>query len=180
VLWGKDLFAGLAPSREAMLTRLRQILLNFTLRTRERYALVSLRPEQLVSAVADARDRCARPRRSSSSSKAIRPPRPKEALEKAAAEIDATKFTEALAEPFAGTRGGIARARSGAAAPSLARSSSSRRPWASARGGSDVPLQPCPGPQLLGFFVGAWIGQPSPRATGLLVRGARAAAGGRP
>ena len=97
VLWGKDLFAGLAPSREAMLTRLRQILLNFTLRMRERYALVSLRPEQLASAVADA----AGPLRSAAALilelEGHAAASPKEALEKVAAEIDATKFTDALA-----------------------------------------------------------------------------------
>ena len=54
VLWGSDPFQGLQPSRGAMLTRLRQILMNFILRTRERYALVSLREEQLARVVADA------------------------------------------------------------------------------------------------------------------------------
>ena len=54
VLHGPDLFATLEPSREAMLVRLRQVLLNFILRTRERYALVSLRDEQLAPLVADA------------------------------------------------------------------------------------------------------------------------------
>lgn len=54
LIWGKDPFAGLAPSRPAMLTRLNQILLNFILRTRERYAIVSLREEQLALVIADA------------------------------------------------------------------------------------------------------------------------------
>lgn len=54
LLFGPELFAGFAPSRAALLTRLRQILLNFVLRTRERYALVSLREEQLATLVADA------------------------------------------------------------------------------------------------------------------------------
>lgn len=54
VLHGRELFAALAPSRAAMLARLRQILLNFVLRSRERYALVSLREEQLALLVADA------------------------------------------------------------------------------------------------------------------------------
>jgi predicted nucleotidyltransferase len=54
VLHGRDPFAALVPSREAMRVRLRQVLLNFILRTRERYALVSLREEQLAPLVADA------------------------------------------------------------------------------------------------------------------------------
>ena len=53
VLLGPDLFATLQPTRTAMLVRLRQVLLNFILRTRERYALVSLRDEQLAAVVAD-------------------------------------------------------------------------------------------------------------------------------
>jgi predicted nucleotidyltransferase len=54
VLFGRELFAALAPSRAAMVTRLHQILLNFVLRSRERYALTSLREEQLAVLVADA------------------------------------------------------------------------------------------------------------------------------
>ncbi len=54
VLHGPDLFATLQPTRSAMLLRLRQVLLNFILRTRERYARVSLRDEQLAPLVADA------------------------------------------------------------------------------------------------------------------------------
>ncbi len=54
VVFGSDPFAGLSPSRASMLVRLRQILLNFTLRMRERYVLVSLREEQLAPLVADA------------------------------------------------------------------------------------------------------------------------------
>jgi predicted nucleotidyltransferase len=53
VLHGPDLFATLEPTRAAMIIRLRQVLLNFILRTRERYALVSLRDEQLAAVVAD-------------------------------------------------------------------------------------------------------------------------------
>jgi predicted nucleotidyltransferase len=53
VLAGKDVLAGLAPSRESMRMRLRQILLNYILRTRERYVLTSLRDEQNAALVAD-------------------------------------------------------------------------------------------------------------------------------
>lgn len=54
ILHGRELFSALTPSRAAMLTRLRQILLNFVLRSRERYAMASLREEQLALLVADA------------------------------------------------------------------------------------------------------------------------------
>lgn len=54
VLHGPDPFASLEVPREATLQRLRQALLNLVLRLRERYALVSLREEQLVPLIADA------------------------------------------------------------------------------------------------------------------------------
>lgn len=96
VLAGKDPFSALAPSRGAMLVRLKQILLNFVLRARERYALVSLREEQLASVVADA----AGPLRSAAAlilSLEGRPASsPKEALESLASEIDAAKWRAAL------------------------------------------------------------------------------------
>jgi predicted nucleotidyltransferase len=54
VLFGDDLFARLEPSREAQVARLTQLLINLSLRLRTRYALVSLREEQLPLVVADA------------------------------------------------------------------------------------------------------------------------------
>jgi predicted nucleotidyltransferase len=96
LIHGKDLFAGLTPSRGAMLVRLRQILLNFILRTRERYALVSLREEQLGSVIADA----AGPLRSAAAlilALEGRPAEsPKAALEVLANELD-PKYGAALA-----------------------------------------------------------------------------------
>jgi predicted nucleotidyltransferase len=59
VLAGRDVMAALRPTRQAMRHRLQQILLNFTLRTRERYALQSLREEQVPRLLAD----CAAPLR---------------------------------------------------------------------------------------------------------------------
>lgn len=53
VLWGLDPLQGLEVSREAALARLRQSLLNLVLRMRERYALVSLREEQLTAVIAE-------------------------------------------------------------------------------------------------------------------------------
>ena len=53
VLLGNDPFASLRTSREAMLRRLRQVLLNQQVRMRERYMLLSLNEEQLAGAIAD-------------------------------------------------------------------------------------------------------------------------------
>jgi len=53
VLFGDPPFAGVSIPREATIRRLRQVLLNLRLRLRERYALVSLREEQLASIIAD-------------------------------------------------------------------------------------------------------------------------------
>ena len=54
VLWGRDPFAGLTPSRAALIGRINQVLLNLTLRLRAAYVERSLREEQLVVVVADA------------------------------------------------------------------------------------------------------------------------------
>lgn len=54
LLHGLDLVTGLNPSRAARKMRLRQELLNLTLRLRERYATTSLREEQLTGAIIDA------------------------------------------------------------------------------------------------------------------------------
>lgn len=53
VLYGDDVVTSLAISRTEKIHRLRQILLNLSLRLRERYASVSLREEQLASVIAD-------------------------------------------------------------------------------------------------------------------------------
>ncbi|MHB8881157.1 MAG: hypothetical protein ACYC69_06560 [Thermodesulfovibrionales bacterium] len=53
VLMGPDPFENLVIPPEAMLHRTRQVLLNLILRMRERYALVSLREEQLALVIAD-------------------------------------------------------------------------------------------------------------------------------
>lgn len=54
VLYGEDLVARLAIPREALVARLRQVLLNLTIRLRETYVGRSLREEQCAIAVADA------------------------------------------------------------------------------------------------------------------------------
>jgi len=53
VLFGPDPFAALVIPPEAVRRRTLQVLLNLMLRMRERYALVSLREEQLTHVVAD-------------------------------------------------------------------------------------------------------------------------------
>jgi len=54
ILWGDDLLSALRPSRAAMKTRLTQMLLNLTLRLRERYAAEGPHEEQIALAVAEA------------------------------------------------------------------------------------------------------------------------------
>ena len=54
LLHGTDPFAAIQPSRAAEITRLRQVLLNLSLRLRQQYVLSSLREEQIALIVADA------------------------------------------------------------------------------------------------------------------------------
>ena len=53
ILFGTDPFANLVIQPESIRRRTRQVLLNLILRMRERYALVSLREEQLALVIAD-------------------------------------------------------------------------------------------------------------------------------
>jgi predicted nucleotidyltransferase len=88
VLLGSDPFANLALPRDALIRRLKQVLLNLQLRLRERYVLLSLREEQLALAIADA----AGPLRASAASllhlEGHDAPAPKEALERVVKEMD--------------------------------------------------------------------------------------------
>lgn len=54
VLFGADVIAGLDVSREAKIHRLRQVLMNLTLRLRQQYMANSLREERLAAVLADA------------------------------------------------------------------------------------------------------------------------------
>ncbi len=96
VLLGPDLFSAFAPTRDSMLRRLRQILLNFVLRTRERYALSGLREEQLALLVADA----AAPLRSAAAMilelEGRAADSPRAALEALAGELDPAAWRNAL------------------------------------------------------------------------------------
>ena len=50
---GADVFAGHQPSREAIVLRTRQVLLNLDLRLRERFAMDAGRPDRLLRALED-------------------------------------------------------------------------------------------------------------------------------
>ncbi len=96
VLAGQDVIARLRPTREAMIERLRQVLLNFILRTRDRYVLAGPREEQLSAIVADA----AGPLRSAAALllnlKGRTVESPKAALEIVATELDASAWQRPL------------------------------------------------------------------------------------
>jgi predicted nucleotidyltransferase len=53
VLYGRDCFGDAKPSRQATILRLRQVLLNLTLRLRESFAERVSQPDRLAGAVAD-------------------------------------------------------------------------------------------------------------------------------
>jgi hypothetical protein len=96
VLHGTDPFANLNPPREALIRRLKQVLLNLQLRLRERYVLLSLREEQLALVIADA----AGPLRSIAASllhlEGIGAFPPKESLEKIVQDLGNANLSAAL------------------------------------------------------------------------------------
>ncbi|MBL8514558.1 MAG: nucleotidyltransferase domain-containing protein, partial [Betaproteobacteria bacterium] len=53
VLFGEDPFTGITMPRDALIRRLKQVLLNMQIRARERYMMLSPREEQLVRHIAD-------------------------------------------------------------------------------------------------------------------------------
>jgi len=98
VLFGSAPFAHLDMPREALVRRLKQVLLNLQLRLRERYVLLSLREEQLALVIADA----AGPLRASAASLLHLEGRqalpPKEALEAVVREMNDAGLIAALHE----------------------------------------------------------------------------------
>ena len=96
VLFGVDAMASLASSRAAKVRRLRQVLMNFVLRFRERYTSLSLREEQLARIVADA----AGPLRSAAATllelEGGSVTSPKAALEQVAGTMEGTGWNQAL------------------------------------------------------------------------------------
>ena len=98
ILYGTDPFIGLSLSRAAEITRLRQVLLNLTLRLREAYVLRSLREEQLALVIADS----AGPLRASTATILELEGRPaasaKEALEQLAATSADAEWQDTLAK----------------------------------------------------------------------------------
>lgn len=97
VLHGRDPFDGIALPRDALVRRLRQVLLNLQIRARERYLVLSLREEQLARHIADS----AGPLRSAAASLLQLEGRPaanpKAALEAFVAGLGDPALAEALA-----------------------------------------------------------------------------------
>jgi hypothetical protein len=87
VLYGEDPFAGLSITRENSIFRLKQILLNLSLRLRESYISRGLREEQLVAGIAEA----AGPLRSCAATllelEGVASPSPKEALKQLSSSL---------------------------------------------------------------------------------------------
>jgi len=96
ILYGQDLLSGLASSRVAKLRTLRQILLNLSMRLRERYMATSLREEQLAIVIAET----ASPLRSAAAAildlEGRSAPSPKEALETIAGRFEGCDCNEVL------------------------------------------------------------------------------------
>lgn len=97
ILWGSNPFASLVIDEADLRRRLREILLNLAIRLRERYALVSLREEQLGNILAEASGplRAAAAALLNLQGKTAAAPR--EALETVAAATQERAFTEAVA-----------------------------------------------------------------------------------
>jgi predicted nucleotidyltransferase len=96
LLYGPDPFAGVSIPRSVSIARLKQVLLNLTLRLRESYVLRSLREEQLALVVAD----MAGPLRSCAATLLElegQPARsPKEALERVVTSLSEPRWEEVL------------------------------------------------------------------------------------
>ena len=97
VLFGNDPFANVRIPREHAIGRLKQVLVNLHLRLRERYAMTSLREEQLARVIAD----MAGPVRAAAASilnlEGQHEIHPKEALDALAHRLDAKRFNPLLA-----------------------------------------------------------------------------------
>jgi predicted nucleotidyltransferase len=97
VVYGPDPFAAVSVPRGAIITRLKQVLLNLTLRMRELYVLRSLREEQLVLVIAD----MAGPLRSCAATlhelEGQPTTSPKEALAQLASSLSLSEWQETLA-----------------------------------------------------------------------------------
>jgi predicted nucleotidyltransferase len=98
IVHGRDPFANLVLPRDALIRRLKQVLLNLQVRLRERYVLLSLREEQLALVIADA----AGPMRSSAASllhlEGHDAATPREALERVVNEMNDAGLGAALHE----------------------------------------------------------------------------------
>lgn len=97
ILHGPDLLKELVIDEAELKRRLREVLLNLAMRLRERYAMVSLREEQLVTVIADA----APPLRASAMAllklRGVEAPSLREALETVVAGTGNAAFSAAVA-----------------------------------------------------------------------------------
>ena len=97
VLYGSDPLAAMTVSREATIRRLRQMLLNMTIRLRERYAIVSLREEQLPLVIADFAGSLRAAATSILELQGKPAPSPKEALARLVGQLgDGSRFSDLL------------------------------------------------------------------------------------
>lgn len=96
ILYGSNPFTSRSIPREAAIRRLRQIILNLRMRLRERYALVSLREEQLAPIIAD----FSGPLRACAASilklEGGTPASPKEALNKIVSDLNDSRWQSLL------------------------------------------------------------------------------------
>lgn len=105
VLFGTDAFSGLVISRAATLGRLEQVLTNLILRMRERYALVSLREEQLTTVIADLTGPIRAAAANLLNLQGESAASPKEALQRLAAKYPGRDWAPALASMSAAREG---------------------------------------------------------------------------
>lgn len=97
MLYGPDLLRELVIDEAELRRRLREVLLNLAIRLRERYAIVSLREEQLVSVIADAAPPLRASARALLKLRGVEAQSLREALETVVAGINDSRFSAAVA-----------------------------------------------------------------------------------
>jgi predicted nucleotidyltransferase len=113
LLYGRDPFADLRPSRAAEIAQLRQVLLNLALRLRQQYMLRSLREEQAALLVAET----AGPLRSCAAALAELGGHPAPSAREALADVGGARFSDVVTALSRARETGLLPA--GAAAPTL-------------------------------------------------------------
>ena len=115
MLYGDDPFETLRPSRTAEITRLKQTLLNLTLRMREAYISRGLREEQLAAVIAESASGLRASAAALLELEGAAVPSPRQALEKINSDLGSS--SEVLAKVSEARREGLLAA--GTAAPTL-------------------------------------------------------------